>query len=169
MKYYDEQTFNDRWIVEHVFKGKRNGFFIEAGACEGMGGSSTYTLELYLGWTGILVEPITVWFEHLVKNRPDSKCFNVCLYDENKEVDFVEFEKAQQGLSGIPENWESCWRPKLTKIVRPELVSHEYKKLKKTAITLEKLLEESKAPNVIDYLALDIEGAEPKVLEKISI
>ena len=32
MKYWNKKTWNDRWIVETVFKGKRDGFFVEAGA-----------------------------------------------------------------------------------------------------------------------------------------
>ena len=102
-------------------------------------------------------------FKKLIKFRPNSKCFNVCLYDKNKEVDFVEFNSQQGngskvGWSGISENWLS------KRQISPE--DHEHKILKKKAITLEKLLIDGNAPKLIDYLALDIEGAEKKVLEK---
>ena len=163
MKYYNKVTWNDRWIIETVFNSKQNGFFVEAGAQHGKWGSCTYALETELGWTGILVEPVDYMFKKLIKFRPNSKCFNVCLYDKNKEVDFVEFNSQQGngskvGWSGISENWLS------KRQINPE--DHEHKILKKKAITLEKLLIDGNAPKLIDYLALDIEGAEKKVLEK---
>ena len=58
MQYYNDDTFNDRWVIEDVFPGKRRGFFIEAGAVMGKWGSSTYLLETELDWPGILVEPV---------------------------------------------------------------------------------------------------------------
>jgi hypothetical protein len=36
--------------------GKRNGFFVEAGAANGRNGSSCYVLERRLGWKGIARE-----------------------------------------------------------------------------------------------------------------
>ncbi len=55
-QYYNEPK-NDRWIVECVFPGKQNGYFLEAGAANGIWGSSCYVLEQELNWTGICVEP----------------------------------------------------------------------------------------------------------------
>ena len=40
-----------------LFGRLRNGFFIEAGAHDGVDISNTLYLEKQLGWTGILVEP----------------------------------------------------------------------------------------------------------------
>jgi len=157
-------TLNDRWVIELVFKGKRNGFFVEAGASHGGWGSSTWALEKDFGWTGLLVEPVDHLFEKLKKTRLNSKCFNVCLYNENKEVDFVQFGDESLGVgggvgySGIPENWHPSRKVSKT-------TNHIYKKLKKQAMKLEKILEAITAPSIIDYLALDIESAEEKVLK----
>ena len=157
---YKNHTMNDRWIVEHVFQYKKNGFFVEAGACAGKGGSCTYVLEKHLGWVGILAEPADDWFLDLVQNRPNSRCFNVCLHDQNTEVDFVRFtESGFEGYSGIPQNWLGH-----STRIRKEWNSYEHKKSKKKAVTLEQLLIDGNAPSVIDYLALDIEKSEHKVL-----
>tara|TARA_B100001123_G_scaffold330784_1_gene372846 strand:- start:1475 stop:2116 length:642 start_codon:yes stop_codon:yes gene_type:complete len=154
MKFYNKKTWNDRWIIEVVFKGRKGGFFIEAGAQHGKWGSCTYALEKYLGWTGILVEPVNKHFNNLVENRPNSVHVNACLCDKNEEVDFIEYEK-ETGYSGIPQCWES------KRLVNPETSLH--KKTKKPGVTLERLLDDYGAPEVIDYLALDIERSESMV------
>mgnify|MGYP003649096067 CR=1 FL=1 len=154
MEYFNYHTWNDKWVVD-VFNKKRDGFFVEAGALNGILGSCTYVLESKLGWKGILVEPDPIIFQKLIENRPNSQCFDCCLYDENKELDYVQFELG--GWSGISENWGP------TRKVLPE--THKHNVLKKKAITLEKLLKDNKAPKNIDYLALDVERSEEKILK----
>ena len=85
-------TNNDKWIIKFL-KGKRKGFFIEAGAFDGITNSCTYTLEKYYGWTGILIEP-SIIFNQLNKNRSKSKCVNALLGKENLKETFMFFPKA---------------------------------------------------------------------------
>ena len=49
---------------------KRRGVFVEAGANDGIAQSNTYYLERYLGWRGLLIEPIPELFRRCVVNRP---------------------------------------------------------------------------------------------------
>jgi len=157
MKYWNKGTWNDRWAIETIFNKSRDGFFVEAGAQSGRWGSCTYALELELGWTGILVEPIDSSFKNLVKNRPNSKCVNACLDASNNEVvEFIEY-KNKIGYSGLSKYWAE-WKVK-------ELDVTPHRKVKKQSITLEKLLDDHHAPRVIDYLALDIEASEEAVLK----
>ena len=62
LEYKNLNTWNDKWIAEEVFPGTREGFYVEAGACNGVGCSSTYVLEKELGWKGVLVEPDPIFF-----------------------------------------------------------------------------------------------------------
>ena len=56
--------------VEKLFKGKKNGFFIEAGAYDGENLSNTLLFEAKLNWTGLLVEPNPDLYQSLKsKNR----------------------------------------------------------------------------------------------------
>ena len=157
-QYYNE-TNNDRWIVEYIFPGKRNGYFLEAGAANGKEASSCYILERELGWTGICVEPSDYFFDTLVINRPQSICERVCLSDRAGTVTYIEGsdDTVSPYLSGIKFNLETV------KYQGKEVVQ-KGKAVEKPAVTLVELLDKYNAPKVIDYAAFDIEGSELDVL-----
>lgn len=153
-------TCNDLWIIKEVFKGYRDGFFVEAGAMGGIFSSCTYELEKDYGWTGILVEPNADLFEELKINRPNSACLDVCLTDGKEEsVTYTQFTKydgsprgGHDGHSGLMGIWDEK-RLKKCK-------DWSQKTYQRTAKSLQDVLEENNAPKVIDYLALDIERSE---------
>ena len=58
----------DKKILD-FFSYKRNGFFIEAGAADGILESNTLLLEKKYGWTGLLVEPGREQFKYCKKFR----------------------------------------------------------------------------------------------------
>ena len=51
---------------------KRNGFFVEFGATNGIDFSNTYLMETKFDWKGILAEPAKLWHPSLNKNRSAS-------------------------------------------------------------------------------------------------
>lgn len=61
------QLFQD--LLVHFFIDKKEGTFIEFGACDGITLSNTLYLEKKLNWTGILAEPAKKWAKDLKKNR----------------------------------------------------------------------------------------------------
>lgn len=138
----------DRWVIESIFRGKRGGFFIEAGASEG---SNTQTLERIYGWSGLAVEPHPELFKEVEKER---NCIleNVCLTDSECEVDFV-LNDDIPGTSTI-----ANMSQKLNEIFYQP--GGNYRTIKVDGYPLWTLLEKHDAPEVIDYLSLDIEGAE---------
>ena len=168
MKYQNNVTWNDKWIVEEVFKGKKGGYFVEAGAVTGIGGSSCYVLEKELEWTGIAIEARESIIPGLRHNRPNSIAVNACLwYKEGDEVDFVEYEHGEGacGLSGIINQDCSMTRPdKISHHSRPPAMKSSKQIIKKKTTTLDRILSDNNAPNIIDYLSLDIERSELAVL-----
>jgi len=77
-------------FVDKFLRGKRNGFFVEAGAFDGEYLSNTIFLEVRRNWTGLLVEPNGLAFRSLMAKRRNVFAANVCLSDEKypEEVDF---------------------------------------------------------------------------------
>lgn len=133
---------------------KKNGYFVEFGATDGLTISNTYLLEKRHGWKGILAEPNPVWHDALTKNRM-CHISKKCVYSETgKEVEFLAADDPD--ISGIKEfalNDEHAEnRNKGTTIMVP-------------TISLTDLLDEYKAPLVVDYLSIDTEGSEYHILE----
>jgi hypothetical protein len=127
------------------------GYFVEAGAHDGVGDSNTYKLEL-AGWKGLCVEPSNA-FNGLKKSRRCS-VDNRCLSGDGRVVTFLEVLGDGVELSGIRNNfydkWDRVTRPNVSKVVQ--------------STTLGDVLHDHGAPNVIEYLSLDTEGSELEIL-----
>ena len=160
MQYKNNLTSNDRWIVEHIFPNERGKYFVEAGACNGIDASSCYVLEKYLQWTGICIEPNSEYFQELTKNRPHSICEPKCLTDRSGIVTYIQGNPQQINpmLGGIKSNLIEYKKNHQEVIDKGE-------EIQKESISLYELLEKHHAPQVIHYLAMDIEGSELPVLE----
>lgn len=162
----DPRTCNDKWIVD-LTNAKTNGYFVEAGACDGINASNTYVLEKQLNWQGICVEPMSFFYNELVKNR--KICENVCLYSEEKEVDFIECNYTTEGItiSDRRKKGYMGYLSGISKHLHPKfkLIHDKGKTVRKQCITLESLLDKHNAPNIIDYISLDTEGTEYEILE----
>ena len=67
MSYYS-QAGQDEWVV-NFFKSKKNGFFLDIGAHNGIYINNTYYLEKNLEWTGLCIEANPIIFEELRNKR----------------------------------------------------------------------------------------------------
>lgn len=153
---YHSQLGQDKWLIEEVFPGLKNGFFLEMGASDGLKWSNTYTLEKELGWNGISVEPKSSYFKEFVARRR-CICENICIGSFRGEVDFVN----QGWASGIIADFSDD-------LTRYGPKGHEGQKrdiVRKKVITSLDLLRKHKAPNIIHYFSLDVEGAEFEILK----
>jgi FkbM family methyltransferase len=129
------------------------GYFVEAGAHDGVGDSTTYLLE-QSGWSGICVEPSSAFYG-LSLSR---KCFidNRALYiSDNQTIDFFECLGNNVELSGIDNTFNDKW----------DRNSYEHKIKNVNTVTLPTLLEEHNAPKIINFLSLDTEGTELMILK----
>lgn len=157
----------DRRISKYLQK--KNGFYVELGANDGVKQSNTLVLEKYLGWSGVLIEPHPETFLQLNKNRKSSNFFaNVACIDFGYTESLVDL--FYSGLMTIQSN---------LKIDNPNYYGHSQKgknyldsqevyKFSAKALTLDSILKSAGAPSIIDFLSLDVEGAELQVLEGIN-
>ena len=140
--------------VIKFYNNKEDGFFIEIGASDGLRLSNTYLLETKYKWKGICCEPIVKNFENLVKNRPNSICYNKAVYNQSGLT--ISFDIANDDLlSGISEHIDS----------HKSTVDNNKTTVQVETISLLDVLENANAPSFIEYMSLDTEGSEFEILK----
>ncbi|MCX5922439.1 MAG: FkbM family methyltransferase [Candidatus Dependentiae bacterium] len=157
---YYSQCGQDKFLNEHLFKNKRNGVFVDVGAHDGISYSNTYFFEKELGWTGLCVEPHPQIFPQLKNNR-SATCYACCIGNADEPVDFMQVSGAPEMLSGIAELYDARHLERLKR----EVISNggQIEIIKIPCRTLSALLEENNLFEV-DFLSIDVEGAEKNVL-----
>src|SRR5688572_18299968 len=145
----------DRWVIEAVLPGKRGGYFVEAGAGAL---SNTQALEEHFGWTGLAIEPHPGRFEEMKAVRPRSILENVCLTNVEAEVEFL-VNHTSPGSSAIR---GAVGRELAREHYGPGAVTES---IRLKGCPLWELLRKHGAPRRMDYLSLDVEGAEWMVLK----
>ena len=132
---------------------KKDGYFVEFGATNGVDLSNTYLMETELGWTGILAEPAHVWRDDLHKNRKCHIDTDCVWFESGKTLRFTEPEAAELStinvFAGLDEHAAARFFGK---------------KYEVNTISLVDLLNKYSAPKEIDYLSIDTEGSEFEIL-----
>lgn len=147
------QLFQDL-LVLFLLEEKRDGFFVEFGATDGVKLSNTFLLENRYGWRGIVAEPARCWHQDLTRNRT---CLvdHRCVWSESGEK-FQFNETAEAEFSTIDTFSGSDPHAKLRQHGKRYAVE---------TISLRDLLQVHDAPIDIDYLSIDTEGTEFAILE----
>jgi FkbM family methyltransferase len=160
MTYYsqDRQDYN---LENYVFKGYKNGFFVDIGAYDGKTINNTLFFEENHNWSGINIEPIPKIFEQLKNNRPKCINLNIAVDDNDGETEFC----CNDVLSGIKEYYD----PRHINRINNEREDHNYEKeiIKVTTKRLDTILKEYNIKH-INYLSIDVEGAEWQVINSIN-
>jgi FkbM family methyltransferase len=132
----------------------KNGFYIECGANDGVNQSNTWYFEKELGWNGLLIEPIDEVFKELKENRSNKNFFfNRALRSLNYKKKTVELKlNLDDTLSTRSTVDDIDTRIKI--VVR--------------SANLNFILNKIKAPKIIDFFSLDVEGDEFEVLKGIN-
>ena len=136
---------------------KKNGFFVDFGATNGLDLSNSYLLETKFNWNGILAEPAKYWHNELRKNRKvniDTDCVWV---ETGKELLFNEVDDAK--LSTIDQ---------FSKNDQHGNLREKRKQYKVKTISLNDLLNKYSAPESMDYLSIDTEGSELEILKSFN-
>jgi FkbM family methyltransferase len=141
---FHSQIGQDRWVLETVFPGVTDGFFLDVGSWDGTLDSNTKALE-ERGWTGICIDP----FPRNMQGRT-CRMFKDAVHSQSgKRVLF-----RQSGALGGIEDTLGLWKEPTGNKPTIEL----------TTVTLGEILEAAKAPRFIHFVSLDIEGGELEAL-----
>jgi FkbM family methyltransferase len=157
---YYGQLDLDKVIHERFFQNKRDGFFVECGAYDGLVESTCKFFEESMGWKGLNIEPVPYTFERLIKNRPNSINENLALSSKNGVATFTNPIHPTLGrnfgcgsIKHSPIHWKS--------IEGCEMDIFEVK-----TVIFEDLYKKHSLPD-IDLFVLDVEGHELDALPSI--
>jgi FkbM family methyltransferase len=132
---------------------KRDGFFVEFGATNGVDLSNTVLLEKEFGWSGILAEPAKCWHGELKNNRT-CHIETRCVWSSSGSL--LTFSEAEWAELSTISAYKSSDHHKQS---RKHSQTYEVE-----TISLIDLLNKYNAPKVIDYLSIDTEGSEFEIL-----
>ncbi len=154
-RFSTSQLGQDLWVLERTGY-KRDGFFVEFGATDGVLLSNTFVLEKHFDWSGLLAEPNPEYFAELQKNR-SGKTLDTCI--AGRTGDKVEFVMADE-FGGIKDyiGRDRHAHRRASYAELPEAV------LVLTTLSLDDFLKQNKAPRKIDYISVDTEGNELDIL-----
>lgn len=157
----------DRKLEKYV--DYNNGYFVELGANDGVTQSNSLYFEKHRNWRGLLVEPAPQNFLKCRQNRSsrDSIYCAACVSFEYDQ-EFVRI--AYSNLMSTPVSLESDIKdPRAHAKLGDQFLGSGETVFEFGAVarTLNSLLLDSNAPKLIDFLSLDVEGAELEVLKGV--
>ena len=146
---------NEDTAVLNYFKDKENGFYVDVGCYHPIHRNNTYLLHKK-NWNGINIDTSQFSIDLFNHMRPDDLNYNCAISNKNEIISLF-YQKELSQLSTTDKD-------------QAETVFQGHIKEKSIqAFTLDEILNRDKFKNVkIDFLDIDVEGADLKVLEGLS-
>lgn len=161
MKYYSQDKQD--YIIDTLLGKKEKGIFIDIGAHNGVKFSNSCFFERERNWTGVCVEPMPDVYSELQNNR---NCFlvNAAISDVSGEIEFRRIVGRGDMLSGIAKYQSEEHQERMNSKI--EEVGSSIEVIKVNSCTLSSIVEKFNIQNV-DYLSIDVEGAELEIIKSI--
>ena len=155
---YFSQAGQDKRVKDAFFRNRKDGFFLEIGAFDGVTGSNCLHFEKFMGWDGVAAEPSRTQYKFLEKNRR-CQTVNKAVGFSGDTVEFVEVVEGPAMLSGVNSEDFAMTKTFLDNDDASRTITYDVE----TVSVMELVGDRS----LVDFMSLDIEGAEMKVLESI--
>ena len=146
---------NEDSVVLEYFKDKRNGFYVDVGCYHPIHRNNTYLLHKK-NWNGINIDTSQLSIDLFDYMRPKDLNYN-CAVSNKNEIIKLFYQKELSQLSTIEKD-------QAKKVFQGNIREKNIQ-----AFTLDEILSRDKYKNnKIDFLDVDVEGADLKVLEGLS-
>ena len=152
----DRSQFGQSKYVDTLLSGRRGGFYIECGAADGESLSNSLFFELERNWTGILIEANPSFHRSILSKKRHAYVLQACLSTERRPM------KLRMQPAGI-------YGGLVDTMQRSHLKYIGAGKREEITVNCFPLNAIMAAINVshVDYLSLDVEGAEIEILRTI--
>jgi hypothetical protein len=155
------QAHQDELIIGMLHKNRTNGYYIDLAANDAKQLSNTYALQQYYNWSGLCIEPNPIYWYNLsyyrrsINSNSNSNCIILGAvigspFYKEEEIYFRFHAGDHGGIANDGFNNGKRWQKESQR---------------RYTIPLIDLLQKYNVPNVIDYLSLDVEGAETYILQ----
>tara|TARA_R100000329_G_scaffold148183_1_gene136720 strand:+ start:155 stop:820 length:666 start_codon:yes stop_codon:yes gene_type:complete len=154
-------------FVLEYFKNSDKGFFIDVGAHDGITWNNSIALSEIHNWSGICIEAHPKVFKLLIANRTEREtCLNIGSHSEDGSLTFREINGYSEMLSGFIKDYD----PKHEERIKREIYQYggSYQEIKVNVEKLETTISNHNV-NKVDYLSIDVEGAELHVLKGLNL
>ena len=164
MKFYSQDK-QDVFLQNNVFKGYKNGFFVDVGAHDGKKINNTLYFENDHNWSGINIEPMPNIFIELNNNRPNCINYNCAVSEIDGFAEFIHNKGWTEMLSGLKKDYDKRHIIRRDKEIGLNGGSTEI--IEVNTKRLETILDENNIKH-INYLSIDVEGGEFSVIKSIN-
>ncbi len=161
---YYSQYDQDKFLEERVFCGYKDGVFVDVGAYDGKHINNTLYFEETNNWSGINIEPIREIYDKLCSNRPKGINLNFAISENEGICNFIRNKGYSEMLSGLQNNYDERHFERLKK--ENNLSGGITEIIQVPTLKLSTILEKYGVTHV-NYLSIDVEGAEYSVIKSI--
>ena len=140
---------NQDTVIHTMFPSR--GYFIDLAANDWQHLSNTYSLERYSGWDGLCIEPNSLYWEGYLKRR----CTMAAAVISNSKDELIHFSLGNGAFGGIVAPGADNSKVDVRNAgVKQFYTVNTYETFKKFSV-----------PATIQYISLDVEGAEESIIE----
>ena len=145
-------------MIQRVFARVEKGTYVDVGASVPVPDSNTYALY-EKGWTGIAIEPLTLYNDQWKEYRPKDTLINAAASDKEGETTIYIYDKATQVSTCDVKN-KDHWKQ--------NNITHDRTEVVKT-VTLDNVLGQYLLNKPIHLMSIDAEGMEGSVLAGLNL
>jgi FkbM family methyltransferase len=159
------QFKQDEYLEKTIFKGFKNGIFMDIGAHDGVSLNNTLYFEKTHGWTGFNIEPIKTVYEKLVENRPACVNIQCAVSDKDGVAEFFCNTGYTEMISGLKDSFDKRHVARLQRENKETGGTTEL--IHVNTYRFETICDMHDISH-IHYLSIDVEGAEFAVIKSIN-
>jgi FkbM family methyltransferase len=143
-------------VLARAFRGRLDGIYVDLGASDPI--ADSVTKHFYdLGWRGINVEPVPATFAALAAERPGDVNLNFAVGRGRTRRRFYEVP-SNPGLSSFS----------LSHVIAHGIKEEELNMHDISVVPLPEIIDAHLGPQQVDFLKVDVEGAEDEVIESVN-
>lgn len=163
---YSSQLGQDLLVDRHLLARLEHGTFVDVGAHDGVTLSNSWFFQREREWSGVCIEPNPNVFPQLCANRAPATCVQTAIGIGTGTVPFRVITGYAEMLSGV----DHAYHPRHRARIEREVERHggSVAVIDVPIRSLDAVLEEAGLQSV-DLLSIDVEGAEPMVLDTIDL